>query len=141
MVAITIGATEIQARERASAAGTDYDFSIQVPGTGESVQINARILPPDLRHPERPDATVHMKGPACWRHRYPESRALCMWYPADGPENRWTVADGVDMLGTYIQQHLFQEAVCRGGDPWPGLESPGQHPRPKGCPTCGGHGD
>ena len=59
------------------------------------------------------------------------------WYRAHG---EMMPADGLDQLAAHVARHLFQEAVCRAGDSWPGEESPGVHPRPKACTTCGGEG-
>jgi hypothetical protein len=65
---------------------------------------------------------------------------LCMWYELDDVDRKWTVDDGLDQLVAQVGVHLFREAVCRTGDPWPGDESPGEHPRPVSCTTCGGSG-
>lgn len=128
---------EIEVRERAAQSGTEYSFRLSVPGTGEAARIAARIsLEKDKTVVVVHAADVH----ECLRHRYADG-SLCMWFEPDGPECRWVASDGLDALVAHIGRHLFQEAVCRVGDSWPGDESPvGSHPRPSRCKTCGGEG-
>lgn len=133
---ISYNGKDIAVRERSGPSGIEYTFPLTIPATEEPVTVIARI---DVREWEfRP--TVHVQGaPDCRRHRYSD-QSLCMWFEPDGADYKWTVNDGLDQLVVHVARHLFQEAVCRAGDPWPGQESPGQHPRPRSCTTCGGNG-
>lgn len=137
MNVIQFAGTEIPVREHATATGIEYTFALTVPATGAEAQVVARI---DTRSP-RFMASVHVRGvPECLRHRFSDG-SLCMWWERDVPERRWVVADGLDELAGQIALHLYREAVCGIGDPWPGDESPeGDHPRPRHCSTCGGEG-
>jgi hypothetical protein len=89
------------------------------------------------RHPWRP--SVHVDGPVCLRHRF-RDRTLCMWFEAHPNSRKWVLSDGITQLLRRIQLHLFQEATCRAGEPWPGEEAPGEHPRATNCPSCHGKG-
>lgn len=67
-----------------------------------------------------------------WEHRNPDG-SLCLWYPRDPDELRWTINDPIDTYIMAIQRHLFGEEVCRrrGAWPWedaPHGERPGGHP-------------
>ena len=136
MPVISFNGTEIAVRERAGIAGVEYTFPLDVPATGERVGVIVRIA----IQSEGMRAIVHVKdAPDCRRHRFGD-QSLCMWFDPDGPEKKWTMGDGLDQLAAHVSRHLFQEAVCRAGDSWPGDESPGLHPRPKTCTTCGGEG-
>jgi hypothetical protein len=127
---------EIRVRERATASGIEYTFPLEVEATGERVTVLARIAISS----DGMRSIVHVKDvPDCRRHRFAD-HALCMWFDADSADRKWVPSDGLDQLVAHVARHLFQEAVCRAGDPWPGEESPGAHPRPKSCTTCGGEG-
>ena len=133
---ISYNGIEIPARERSGPTGVEYTFPLTIPATEERVTVIARI---DMRGGSmRP--IVHVKGaPDCRRHRY-RDQSLCMWFESDAVDRKWMVADGLDHLAAHVARHLFQEAVCRTGDSWPGEESPGRHPRPTSCTTCAGEG-
>lgn len=136
MTVVIFDGAEIPVRERATAMGIEYQFPLAIPATGEQVTVLAQMaIGTGGIQP-----VVHVKdAPDCRRHRY-GNHSLCMWYDPDPAEHKWTPADGLDQLVAHIARHLFQEAVCRAGDPWPGEESPGAHPRPRTCRTCGGEG-
>jgi len=137
VIKISHNGTKILAQERTGPTGVEYTFPLAVPATEEPVTVIAQI---DMRGP-RMRPIVHVKNvPDCRRHRY-SNHSLCMWFEPDGPDHTWTVADGLEQLVAHVARHLYQEAVCRAGDPWPGVESPGRHPRPTSCTTCGGEGD
>ena len=137
MTVIWFNGDEILVRERSSPTGVEYTFPLTVPATGNQVTVIARIE----MHDQGMLPVVHVRGaPDCRRHRY-NNQSLCMWFEPDAADRKWTVADGLDHLAAHVARHLFQEAVCRTGDSWPGEESPGRHPRPKSCTTCGGEGD
>lgn len=125
---------------RAGNDDPEYTFNLPVYGTGEEVTVNMRVVSRPDKLPGLPDAIVKIDGPDCRRHRYPDG-ALCMWHPTDDINHRWVGADGLDALATHIARHLSQEAACRAGDRWPGLEAIRVHDRPTSCTTCGGIGD
>lgn len=137
MITISRGGEEIPVRERSIPTGVEYVFPLTVPVTNETVTVIAWI---DMRE-SKMKPVVHLKNaPDCRRHRY-NDQSLCLWFEPDGSDHVWTVADGLDQLADHVTRHLYQEATCRAGDPWPGAESPGQHLRPQSCTTCGGEGD
>ena len=136
MTVVVYDGAEIPVREHSTASGVEYTFPLAIPATGERVTVLARIAIDSggMR------AVVHVKGaPDCRRHRFSD-QSLCMWFDPDSDDRKWTLTDGLDQLVAHIARHLFQEAVCRAGDAWPGEESPGKHPRPASCTTCGGEG-
>lgn len=67
--------------------------------------------------------SVMADGPADSPHRYKDG-ALCMWYPKDGPDQKWVAEDGLLSLIRFAQVHLFKEAYWRRYDEWPGPEAP-----------------
>ena len=112
-----------------------YRFALDTPVTDEERQIRVDLL--SFRSHEKP--SVFVDGPACLRHRWPDS-SLCMWEPSDIAARRWVAADGFRALLRHIRHHLWCEAKCRQGEPWPKEEAPGQHLRPNHCPSCRGRG-
>lgn len=55
---------------------------------------------------------VYVDGPTSSPHRYDDG-SLCMWYPGDAANHRWTFEHGLlDLLDT-IRGHLFREAYWR----------------------------
>lgn len=50
---------------------------------------------------------VYVAGPDS-PHRYADG-SLCMWYPGDPPERRWTWHDGAAALAGHICAHLILE--------------------------------
>lgn len=70
--------------------------------------------------PEEP--RVFVDGPAS-PHRYGDG-ALCMWYPGDPPDRRWTFDDGLVALIGHIAVHLFREWWWREYGEWLGNEAP-----------------
>ena len=136
MPVISFNGMEIPVRERSGPAGIEYSFPFIVPATDESVTVVA-----NLRLGRQGTRTVvYVQGaPECLRHRFADG-SLCMWFEPDASDRKWVLADGLDQLAAHVARHLFQEAVCRAGDPWPGEQAPGAHPRPRRCATCGGEG-
>jgi hypothetical protein len=112
-----------------------YRVAIDVPTFDDRRQVTVVI--DSVRSPSHP--VVHLDGPVCLRHRFPD-RSLCMWLNSDSPENKWVAEDGLLKLVGHIKEHAWCEATCREGRPWPKDEAPGDHPRPKDCPSCGGRG-
>jgi len=84
--------------------------------------------------PEAP--TIYADGPESSLHRYspigkdPRSR-LCVWYPDDPPERRWTSGDGLLSLIEMVRIHLFKEAYWREKHVWLGEEAPHGHSQSK----------
>jgi hypothetical protein len=67
--------------------------------------------------------SVTADGPTKSPHRYSDG-TLCMWYPKDGPDQRWVSDDGLLRLIRCAQVHLFKEAYWRRYGEWPGPEAP-----------------
>lgn len=65
--------------------------------------------------------TIYVDGPTDSPHRYPNG-SLCMWYPGDPPELRWTTADGAGTLVANIAAHLVKEEWYRLTGEWKGDE-------------------
>lgn len=70
-------------------------------------------------------AQVTVEGfPDHLKHTYGDNR-LCMWFPDDPPQRRWTVDKGLLALIDMALVHLFRERyVAATGEPWPGEEAP-----------------
>ncbi len=77
----------------------------------------------EIRFSKRAPSTPHVyvDGPTDSPHRY-EDGSLCMWYPHDPADRRWTFDDGLVTLVGYITAHLFREAWWRETGEWPGDE-------------------
>lgn len=56
-------------------------------------------------------------------HRYSDG-SLCIWYPRDPPEQRWTWHDGGTALAGHICAHLIREAWWHQTGEWAGEEAP-----------------
>jgi hypothetical protein len=65
---------------------------------------------------------VYTDGPAESPHRYSDG-SLCMWYPGDPPEQRWTWDEGPGVLLGHIVAHLLREQWWRLTGEWPGDEA------------------
>lgn len=112
-----------------------YRLQTDIPVTSSPVSVKI-----ELRTQRRPwCAAVFVDAPECKRHRFDDD-SLCMWWAPHPKSRRWVLPDGLSLLAQYARRHLFQEACCRAGLPWPGEEAPGDHPRPSQCRTCGGVG-
>jgi hypothetical protein len=68
-------------------------------------------------------ALVFPDGPRESPHRY-AGMALCMWYPDDPVNARWTPDNGIDDLLYRVRNHLFREAWWRDTKEWLGAEAP-----------------
>lgn len=111
-----------------------YSFSIEVP-----VHHDERSLIVVVGESVPREANVKIDGPVCTRHRFLDT-SLCMWWGQDTEAAQWRIEDGLLALIGHIKLHAWCEADCRAGRPWPKEEAPGEHPRPRDCPTCGGIG-
>jgi hypothetical protein len=49
---------------------------------------------------------------------------LCLWYPDDPPDRKWTVDDGLLALFGLAAHHLFKESWWRDHHDWLGEEAP-----------------
>lgn len=91
--------------------------------------------------PEPALTRVYSDGPTESPHRYsphhkdPQKRpSLCIWYPDDPPDQRWTPRDGLLTMIEMTRVHLFKEAWYRETGEWLGEEVPHQQqPRSKTC--------
>jgi hypothetical protein len=66
---------------------------------------------------------VFSDGPSDSPHRYDDG-TLCMWYPRDPAELRWTRRDGTAALIGSIILHLLREQWWRETGEWAGPEAP-----------------
>lgn len=64
---------------------------------------------------------IYVPGPDS-PHRYSDG-SLCMWYPNDPPERRWTWYDGGAALAGHICAHLIRESWWRQTGEWVGEEA------------------
>ncbi|MQA86677.1 MAG: hypothetical protein GEV03_19090 [Streptosporangiales bacterium] len=62
--------------------------------------------------PPQDSPRVHAKVNATSKHRYPDG-ALCLWYPLDPPDRRWTSDKGLLDLIEITRRHLFLENYWR----------------------------
>jgi hypothetical protein len=113
-----------------------YRLRVPVQGLDERFAVRVRLL--THRLPWRVEVFAD-DAPVCTRHRFRDG-ALCMWWERHPISRRWVLSDGLPALVHYVQIHLFQEACCRAGLPWPGEQAPGEHPRKRSCPSCQGEG-
>lgn len=120
---------------RPAAGRITYRMRVPVPAIAQRVAV--RIVLHTRSRPWRP--RVYAVVPPCRRHRFGDD-GLCMWFEADPNSRRWLMSDGIDALVHHTRRHLYQEACCRAGEDWPGEQAPGDHARPRDCPTCGGEG-
>lgn len=107
----------LRSRRRPRGRGWQYLLSVDPPGCPTTrVQIDFTL--PYSRIPQ-----VIVDGPAESPHRYDDG-TLCMWYPHDPPERRWTFSDGLLQLVGLIQVHLVREQLWRETGHWYGDEAP-----------------
>jgi hypothetical protein len=112
---------------------------LDVIGEPDPVDIRIRFYtdPPYPTYGQRPEdfPRVHAKPGARSKHRYSFDDALCLWFPLDPDERRWTSSRGLlDLIE--IRTHLFLEHYWR----LTGGESGGQwlfasiiHESPSAC--------
>lgn len=109
-----------------------YEFMIGVPEFNETRDVAV------FWSPLRPLTPItHLPGQACRRHRnLDQYRSLCLWYPEDAPEKRWSLVGGLQELRDLTVVHAFCETCCSRGEKWHKPEAPRPHPRPEGCRAC-----
>jgi hypothetical protein len=63
--------------------------------------------------------------PGKFKHQWSEG-SLCMWFPSDPPEKKWTIDKGLLALIELTLVHLFKERYANDhpGEPWLGEEAP-----------------
>jgi len=62
-----------------------------------------------------------------WNHRYRHfgiATGLCLWYPHDPPELRWTWDDGLEEYVLIVSRHLIYEEYWRRTGEWPVEDAP-----------------
>lgn len=93
----------------------EYKLAITVPSYGTH-HVCLNIFSNEHTYP-----SVKVDGPSESPHRYDDG-SLCMWYPWDPIDMRWTFRDGLLQLLVLIQAHLFREAWWREKQEWLGPE-------------------
>lgn len=79
---------------------------------------------------DAPEAVrVYAEGPTDSPHRYAD-QSLCIWYPYDPPDRRWTRHDGPVVLIGHVIAHLAREQWWRRTGEWVGEQAPHAAPRP-----------
>ena len=82
------------------------------------------LVPVRIEFHERPSYQTYGLAPqdyprvfadpgAVSKHRMPDDDALCLYYPNDPAERRWTAPDGLVALLNIISNHLFCELRWR----------------------------
>jgi hypothetical protein len=66
---------------------------------------------------------VYTSGSDPSPHRYRDG-SLCMWFPGDPPEQRWSRSHGPVALMGHVVAHLIREEWWRKTGEWPGPEAP-----------------
>ena len=97
--------------------GVSYHWNIAPPGC-ERRQVRIEFRCSSAGVPR-----VYADGPTESPHRY-EDGSLCMWYPRDPLERRWSFGDGLHALLGQIAVHLVKEDIWRRTGEWPGAEVP-----------------
>jgi hypothetical protein len=106
--------TRISRADRAHRGGFQAEFDLTVPGLPA---LHVRIVFAGIGTVPY----VYVDGPAESRHRYSDG-ALCMWYPYDPDEARWTRREGAAALLGHITAHLLREEWWRMTGEWVGDE-------------------
>lgn len=82
------------------------------------------LVPVRIEFHERPSYQTYGLAPqdyprvfaepgALSKHRMPDDDALCLYYPNDPPERRWTAPNGLVALLNIVSNHLFCELRWR----------------------------
>jgi hypothetical protein len=91
-----------------------YTVDLDVPGRIHPVPVMISFYdtPPYYcyRLPPVDYPRVHAEPGAASPHRMPDDDAMCLWYPADPHERRWTANKGLLDLLDIITSHLLYEA-------------------------------
>lgn len=70
-----------------------------------------------------PNVYPHDYAGRSWEHRNPDG-SLCLWYPRDPVELRWTRDRDVADLVALVQRHLIGEEYQRRNGTWPWEDAP-----------------
>lgn len=95
----------------------EYRLDIKVP-TFEHHAIIIEVFPDKKKTPRVTTNSVDDSP-----HRY-DCGCLCIWYPWDSKDQRWSYDDGLLHLLVLIEAHLFKEAWWRLCGEWLGPEVP-----------------
>ncbi|MGI3200604.1 hypothetical protein ACRJ4W_23030 [Streptomyces sp. GLT-R25] len=95
-----------------------YDLAgLDVIGEPDPLDVRIRFYkePPYLTYGQRPEdfPRVHAKPGVPSKHRHSFDDALCLWYPLDPEERRWTSSKGLLDLIEIVRTHLFLEHYWR----------------------------
>ncbi|MDE0268089.1 MAG: hypothetical protein OXI96_03510 [Acidimicrobiaceae bacterium] len=96
----------LRSRRRPQGRGWQYLLSVKPPGC-PTIKVRIDYLLPNPHVPH-----VIVNGPTDSPHRYHDG-TLCMWYPQDPVDRRWTFSDGLLHLIGLIQVHLIREHLWR----------------------------
>ena len=102
-------------RRRVTRRNLVYDLSVDLPGYDD------RCITVKFDKSGNTMPCVTADGPTDSPHRYVDGR-LCIWYPEDSPERRWSYSHGLLELLILAQIHLFKEAWWRDTGEWLGPE-------------------
>ena len=106
--------TRINRADRRHRGGFQVEFKLTVPGLPAR---HVRIVFAGTGFAP----SVYADGPTDSRHRYSDG-SLCMWYPHDPDDARWTRRDGAAALLGHITAHLLREEWWRKTGEWVGDE-------------------
>lgn len=96
----------------------------------------AAIFPGNPRDGFEPEV-LSLDGPTASPHRYDEHR-LCLYYPKDPPNARWTVENGLHGLFDMARRHVYAEALWRETKRWLIPEAPHGTTKPLSEHAAGG---
>lgn len=112
--AVNAAQAPIRRTERKHRGGFQVECDLAVPGLPSR---HVRIVFAGLGF----FPSVYADGPAESPHRYDDG-SLCMWYPMDLENARWTRRDGAAALLGQITAHLLREEWWRKTGEWVGDE-------------------
>lgn len=103
--------------------GVTFVFSATVPLEGFDDRHVTILF--DQRYPSRPIVLADGPDDSPHRYAYGTNRSrLCLWFPSDPIERRWTPDDGLLHLFAMATVHLMKEAWWRETKVWVGEEYP-----------------
>ena len=94
-----------------------YVVSVSVPGYHKSQLVRIVF---DGKYPD-----IYTPGLTGLRHVFDKASStprLCVWYPFDPPDRKWTFDKGLLQLLDMIKMHLFKEMRYKETGRWPGEE-------------------
>lgn len=96
----------------------------------------AAIFPGNPRDGAEPEV-LSLDGPTTSPHRFNEHR-LCLYFPDDPPNARWTLSDGLHGLFDMARRHVYAEALWREKKRWLIPEAPHGETKPLPERAAGG---